>query len=115
MSNIKFYIPKGQTIPLTLWLNVDGIEVIYNKVDSGYEFSVWYVNKEEAMKYICKEMGINVELIPKNNIKGMIDLRHTKRHQAKCLRELEKQFINKKSIKRLKIITKSGKTLDFEK
>ena len=52
MSNIKFYIPKGQTIPLTLWLNVDGIEVIYNKVDSGYEFSVWYVDKEEAMKVV---------------------------------------------------------------
>lgn len=52
MSNIKFYIPKGQTIPLTLWLNVDGIEVIYSKVDSGYEFSVWYVDKEEAMKVV---------------------------------------------------------------
>ncbi len=45
----------------------------------------------------------------------IIDLRHTKRHQTKCLRELEKQFIRKKSLKRLKIITKSGKTLDFEK
>ena len=52
MSNIKFYIPKGQTIPLTLWLNVDGIEVIYNKVDSGYEFSVWYVDKEIAMEVV---------------------------------------------------------------
>ena len=45
----------------------------------------------------------------------IIDLRHTKRHQTKCLRELEKQFLNKKGIKRLKVITKSGKTLDFEK
>ena len=52
MSNIKFYIPKGQTIPLTLWLNVDGIEVIYSKVDSGYEFSVWYVDKEKAMEVV---------------------------------------------------------------
>ena len=45
----------------------------------------------------------------------IIDLRHTKRHQVKCLRELEKQFTSKKSIKRLKIITKSGKVIDFEK
>ena len=52
MSNIEFYIPKGQTIPLTLWLNVDGIEVIYSKVDGGYEFTVWYVDKEEAMKVV---------------------------------------------------------------
>ena len=45
----------------------------------------------------------------------IIDLMHTKRHQTKCLRELEKQFLSKKGIKRLKVITKSGKTLDFEK
>ena len=45
----------------------------------------------------------------------IVDLRRTKRHQTKCLRELEKQFESKKSIKRLKVITKSGKTLDFEK
>ena len=45
----------------------------------------------------------------------IIDLRHTKRHQTKCLRELERQFLSKKGIKRSKVITKSGKTLDFEK
>ncbi|MBR2588758.1 hypothetical protein IKE84_00180 [Candidatus Saccharibacteria bacterium] len=45
----------------------------------------------------------------------IIDLRHTKRHQTKCLRELGKQFASKKNLKRLKIITKSGKILDFEK
>ena len=70
MSNIKFYIPKGQTIPLTLWLNVDGIEVIYNKVDSGYEFSVWYVDKEEAMK-VVQEIVKQIKLEqddPKNGV-----------------------------------------------
>ncbi len=45
----------------------------------------------------------------------IIDLRHTKRHQTKCLRELERQFLSERGIKRLKVITKSGKTLDFEK
>ena len=101
------------------------------------------------------EIGIDVELIPKSNIKGVhtpdikmsglkwemkapfgegnqlmentiqralkqsqniiVDLRQVKRHQTKCLRELKKQFLSKKSIKRLKVITKSGKTLDFER
>ena len=104
---------------------------------------------------LLTEMGIDVELIPKSNIKNVhtpdisinrlewemkaplgegnqlmentiqralrqsqnviVDLRHTKRHQAKCLKELEKQFISKKGIKRLKIITKNGRILDFEK
>lgn len=101
------------------------------------------------------EMGIDVELIPKSNVKGVhtpdikmgglkwemksplgegnqlmentiqralkqsqniiVDLRHVKRHQSKCIRELEKQFVSKKDIKRLKVIMKNNKTLDFRK
>ena len=45
----------------------------------------------------------------------IVDLRRTKRHQSKCLRELEKEFEKSKSLKRLKVITKTGKTLDFNK
>ena len=45
----------------------------------------------------------------------IIDLRRTKRHQAKCIHELEKEFAKSKSLKRLKIITKTGKTIDFKK
>lgn len=52
MSNIKFYIPKGVTIPLMLRLNVDGTDVTYRGVEDGYEFTVWYVNKEKAMEVV---------------------------------------------------------------
>ena len=45
----------------------------------------------------------------------IVDLRRTKRHQIKCLRELERQFRNSKDIRRLKIITKGGKVIDFKK
>ena len=45
----------------------------------------------------------------------IVDLRRTKRHQTKCLRELKQQFEGKKNIKRLKVITKGGKIIDFEK
>ena len=45
----------------------------------------------------------------------IIDLRRTKRHQTKCLRELEKQFMSKKDIRYLKIITKGEKIIDFKK
>lgn len=101
------------------------------------------------------EIGIDVELIPKSERKGIhapdiimnglrweikspkgegkylmqntiqkavkqsrnviIDLRRTKRLQAKCLQELKKEFESSKSMRRLKIITKSRKILDFEK
>ena len=45
----------------------------------------------------------------------IIDLRRTKRHQTKCLHELQKEFAKSNSIKRLKIITKNGRVVDFEK
>ena len=101
------------------------------------------------------EMGINVELIPKSERKGVhapdvimdelkweikspkgegkylmqntiqkavkqsknviVDLRRTKRSQERCLKELEKEFNNSRSLRRLKIITKSRRILDFEK
>ena len=52
MSNIKFYIPKGETIPLALRLDVDGTEVTYRGIESGYVFNVWYVDKEKAMEIV---------------------------------------------------------------
>lgn len=45
----------------------------------------------------------------------IVDLRRTKRHQQKCVSELKREFVISKKLKRLKIITKSNKTLDFEK
>lgn len=48
MSNIKFCIPKGVTIPLVLRLDVDGIEVTYRHEVGGYEFTVWLADKEKA-------------------------------------------------------------------
>lgn len=45
----------------------------------------------------------------------IIDLDRIKIHQSKCLMELNKQFYKTKSVKRLKIITKTRKTIDFEK
>lgn len=45
----------------------------------------------------------------------IIDLRRTKRHQAKCLRELKRQFDNSKSVRRIMVITKGGRVLEFQK
>ena len=45
----------------------------------------------------------------------IIDLRRAKRHETKCLRELQNEFAKSKSLKRLKIITKRGKVIDFVK
>lgn len=110
---------------------------------------------ENATVVFLTELGYDVELIPKSNVKGVhtpdikigkvkwemkspkgeggslmkntiqkalkqscyiiIDLRRTKRHQTKCLRELKRQFDNSKSVQRIMVITKSGQILEFRK
>lgn len=60
-------------------------------------------------------MANTIQKAVKQSCNVIVDLRHTKRHQTKCFRELENEFKKSGSLKRLKIITKSGKTLDFEK
>ncbi len=60
-------------------------------------------------------MANTIQRAVKQSRNVIVDLRHTKRHQTKCLRELENEFNRSGSLKRLKIITKGGKTLDFEK
>lgn len=52
MSNIKFYIPEGVTIPFVLRLDVDGTDVTYRGVASGFEFTVWHVDREKAMEIV---------------------------------------------------------------
>lgn len=46
----------------------------------------------------------------------IVDLQRIKIHQSRCLSELEKHFYKtSRGLKRLKIITKSKKIIDFEK
>ena len=45
----------------------------------------------------------------------IIDLRRAKRHQTKCLREINQEFEKSRSLKRIKIITKSRKIIDLSK
>ena len=45
----------------------------------------------------------------------IVDLRRTKRHQEKCIAELQREFAHSKTIKRLKIITKNRGIIDWGK
>ncbi len=59
----------------------------------------------------------------KNNIQGalrqsvnvILDLRRVKRPMEKCLRDIEREFTHNKKLRRLLVITKSKKVLDFSK
>ena len=45
----------------------------------------------------------------------VIDLRRTKRHQSKCLREIEHEFRKSTSVRRILVIMKSKKLIEFRK
>ena len=104
-----FLTEQGFDVELIPTSNIEGVHTPDIKMD-GLK---WEMKAPLGEGNQLMENTIQRALKQSQNI--IVDLRHTKRHQTKCLRELEKQFSNKKGIKRLKVITKSGKTLDFEK
>ena len=104
-----FLTEQGFDVELIPASNIEGVHTPDIKMD-GLK---WEMKAPLGEGNQLMENTIQRALRQSQNI--IIDLRHTKRHQTKCLRELEKQFLNKKGIKHLKVITKSGKTLDFEK
>lgn len=52
MSDIKFFIPKGHTIPTVLQLRVDDIPVTYTRIDGGFEFCIWDNDKDKAVEIV---------------------------------------------------------------
>lgn len=104
-----FLTEQGFDVELIPTSNIEGVHTPDIKMD-GLK---WEMKAPLGEGNQLMENTIQRALKQSQNI--IVDLRHTKRHQTKCLRELEKQFLSKKGIKRLKVITKNGKTLDFEK
>ena len=52
MSDIKFFIPKGQTIPTDLELRVNDVFVTYSRFDCGFEFYVWVEDRNKAVEIV---------------------------------------------------------------
>lgn len=52
MSDIKFFIPKGQTIPTVLELKVDDVPVTYMRIKGGFEFCVWLGDRDKAVRIV---------------------------------------------------------------
>lgn len=50
MSEIKFYIPKDETIPTDLRLYVGDVYVDYERIKGGFRFRVFLDDEDLAMK-----------------------------------------------------------------
>lgn len=56
MSEIKFYIPKGETIPTDLILYVGDVYVHYERIKSGFRFHISVDDEDKAIE-IAKEIA----------------------------------------------------------
>lgn len=60
MTDIRFYIPEGETIPTDLRLYVGDVYVKYHRIDHGFRFEILLDDENEAMK-IAEEIVKKME------------------------------------------------------
>ncbi len=61
MSEIKFYIPKNETIPTDLRLYVGDIDVHYERIKSGFRFHIGVDDEDKAID-VAKEITDKMKL-----------------------------------------------------
>lgn len=54
MSDIRFYIPKDETIPTDLCLYVGDVYVTYKRIQGGFRFHILLDDEVEAMEIAKK-------------------------------------------------------------
>ena len=108
-ATVVFLTELGFDIELIPTSNIKGVHTPDIKM-SGIEWEIKTPIGEG--KYLIPN---TIQKAVKQSPNVIVDLRHTKRHQTKCLRELEKEFEKSKSLKRLKVITKAEREIDFIK
>lgn len=54
MSDIRFYIPKNETIPTDLRLYVGDVYVTYERIDNGFAFRILLDDESRAMEIAKK-------------------------------------------------------------
>ena len=108
-ATVVFLTEQGYDIKLIPKSNIQGVhtpDIVMEKIK-------WEIKSPIGEgKYLIAN---TIQRAIKQSPNIIIDLRRTKRHQIKCVREIEKEFKKSNSIKRLKIILKNGKLLDFMK
>ena len=124
---------KGKIIPNGVYLEKHEYDTILFLTELGFDIEL--VPKSNIMGVHSPDIKINQDLWEIKSPKGegkslmkntlqrgarqsqniIVDLKRAKRFQDKCLVELEKEFYISKHLKKMKVITKSRKILDFIK
>ena len=109
LATVVFFTELGYDIELIPRSNVQGV----HKPDMRMDGLEWEI---KAPKGEGKSLIKNtLQKATKQSSNVIIDLRRTKRYQDKCIAEITREFNHSSSLKRVKIITKSGKLIDITK
>lgn len=109
MMTVNFLLRLGFNIELIPKSNKAGVRTPDLRM-LGLE---WEMKSPKGCgKYLLQNV---VHRATKQSESIIIDLRRVKIHPTKCLNELEKQFGYSKSCRRMKVITKLGEMVDFNK
>lgn len=108
-ATVVFLTEQGHDIELIPKSNISGV----HSPDILMDNLKWEMKSPKGEgKYLISN---TIQKAVKQSRNLIIDLRRTKRHQTKCLREIEKEFQKSKSIDNLIVITKGFKKLVFTK
>jgi hypothetical protein len=109
LKTAKFFTKRGKTIEFLPRRYDKGIKTPDAKMDN----ILWEIKAPQSDGKHTIEHAFRKALKQSANI--IFDLRRSKMLDSKCISQLTKHFNDMKKIKRLLIITKSQKLLDFEK
>ncbi len=108
-KTVLFFTELGQDIELIPKSNKEGV----HSPDIRMDGALWEMKAPKGEgKYLIAN---TVQRAVKQSHNIIIDLRRTKRHQTKCLSEIKKEFERSRSLRWLKIITKTQKIVELKK
>ena len=61
MSDIKFFVPKSETIPTGLRLYVGDAYVTYTRIEGGFRFLVYLDDEDRAMDVVEKIVRVMLQ------------------------------------------------------
>lgn len=109
LATVVFFTELGYDVELIPRSTTEGV----HKPDIRMDGLEWEI---KAPKGEGKSLIKNtLQKAAKQSGNVIIDLRRTKRYQDKCITEINREFKLSASLKRVKIITKSGKLIDITK
>ena len=109
LATVVFFTELGYDIELIPRSNTEGI----HKPDIRMDGLEWEIKAPKGEGKSLIKNTLQKAARQSGNV--IIDLRRTKRYQDKCIAEINREFKLSSSLKRVKIITKSGKLIDITK